>query len=77
MAENQTIWQVVRTALPEIMDVEMKMGHLEREMGDPAVYENPRALARVLASHERLMDEFERLDGSRYESKVLLFYRST
>ncbi|HCB49299.1 MAG TPA: hypothetical protein DEP47_07220, partial [Chloroflexi bacterium] len=68
--DDQTIWQVVRTAVPEIGDVEQKMSHLEKKMGDPAIYEDPKTLAKVLSKHERLLADYERLDGSRYESRL-------
>ena len=68
--DDQTIWQVVRTAVPEIGIVEEKMSHLENKMGDPAIYEDPKTLAKVLSKHERLLADYERLDGSRYESRL-------
>lgn len=68
--DDQTIWQVTRTAVPEIRNVEQKMSHLEKKMGEPAIYEDPKTLAKVLSKHERLLADYEGLDGSRYESRL-------
>lgn len=70
LPDDRTIWQVVQEAVPEIMDVELRMSRLEKKMGDPAIYEDPEALAKVLITHQRLMDDYDRLDGSRYESRL-------
>jgi ATP-binding cassette subfamily F protein 3 len=69
LPDDQTVWQVVQAAVPEIRDVELQMSRLEKEMGDPAIYEDPKTLAKVLLTHQRLVDEYERLDGSRYKSQ--------
>jgi ATP-binding cassette subfamily F protein 3 len=68
--DDQTISQVTRTAVPEIRNVEQKMSHLEKKMGEPAIYEDPKTLAKVLSKHERLLADYEGLDGSRYESRL-------
>ena len=39
-------------------------------MGDPAVYENPDKLAKVMARHERRLLAYEQAEGSRYTSRI-------
>lgn len=68
--DDRTVWQVVRTAVPEILETEKKLGELENKMGDPAVYGDVAALARVMTAHERLLDAYEMLDGPRYEARA-------
>jgi ATP-binding cassette subfamily F protein 3 len=70
LPDDRTVWQVVQAAVPEIRDVELQMSRLEKEMGDPAIYENSKNLNKVLINHQRLIDTYERLDGSRYEARL-------
>lgn len=58
------------TAVPELAAVETNLARLEAKMGDPAVYGDADALAKVLRQHERLLQQYEHLDGSRYQSQV-------
>ncbi len=67
---HQTVWEVVRSAVPELSAVEQKLTELEEQMGDPLVYVNSDTLARVMSAHERAVSEYERLDGQRYEARV-------
>lgn len=67
---GRTVLQEALTAVPEIQQIERKMGHLETEMGQPRVYDDANALARVVAAHEKLMLRFEQMGGSDYESRV-------
>lgn len=70
MEDTHSILQEAMTALPELAQVEQQLDRAELQMADPAVYQNTEALAKVLAHHSRLLDQFERLDGTRYQSKV-------
>jgi ATP-binding cassette subfamily F protein 3 len=67
---NQTIWDEVSTAIPALLAAEEKMAALEGKMGEPDVYGDPTALAKVMIAHERLIDEYERLDGPRYQARI-------
>jgi ATP-binding cassette subfamily F protein 3 len=66
----QTVWEVVRSAVPELLAVEQKLAELEGQMGDPLVYANSDSLSKVMGAHERAMSEYERLDGQRYEARI-------
>ena len=70
MPGNQTVWEEVSKAIPALLAAEEKMAVLEAQMGDPDVYGDPTALAKVMIAHERLIDEYERLDGPRYQARI-------
>lgn len=65
-----TVLQEALKGVPELAAVEGRLEETERRMGDPAVYTDEKQLKRVMAAHERLLAEYERLDGPRYQSKV-------
>jgi ATP-binding cassette subfamily F protein 3 len=68
--DGRTVLQEALRARPELAAVERQMAEVEARMGDPAVYQDEKQLQRVMAAHERLLAEYERLDGARYESVV-------
>lgn len=70
LSEERTVWDEVRQAVPELTAVEASLRKLETQMGDPAVYQDSQALDKVLAAHDRLLAEYERLDGNRYEPRL-------
>jgi ATP-binding cassette, subfamily F, member 3 len=70
MDDERTVLQEALTAVPEMASVEERLLALEAQMADPAVYRDEARLARVLARHTRALDDFQRLEGSRYESRV-------
>lgn len=39
-------------------------------MGEPEVYGNPTTLERIIKQQDRLLVEYEQLDGTRYTSQV-------
>ena len=65
-----TVWDAVLSANADLHRVEAEMRRLETRMGDPAVYNDAREFARVLAAHARAQETFEALEGYRYESSV-------
>ncbi len=70
LADDLTVWDIARMAVPEILETEKKLADLESHMGDPAVYGDPVSLERVLFKHERLLASYERLDGSSYNARI-------
>lgn len=68
--DGRTTLQEALTAIPNLTAVEEKLTHLEAQMADPAVYNDPDRLEKVMAQHGRALDEYDRLDGPRYESRV-------
>lgn len=67
---DKTVLQEAMTAVPQLTAVEASLAALEAQMADPAIYNDAAALEKVLHQHGRALDEFERLDGPRYESRV-------
>ncbi|MFN2108201.1 MAG: ABC-F family ATP-binding cassette domain-containing protein, partial [Anaerolineae bacterium] len=66
----ETVWEAALSANSDIHRLEAEMRRLETRMGDPATYNDEREFARVLAVHARAQEDFERMDGYRYESSV-------
>jgi ATP-binding cassette, subfamily F, member 3 len=55
---------------PRLLEVEAELQRVESRLGQPEVYNNPKALERTLESQARLIEEFDSLGGSNYESRV-------
>ena len=55
---------------PRLLEVEAELQRVESKLGEPDVYNNPKALERALEAQTRLIEEFEALGGSNYESRV-------
>lgn len=67
---GRTLLDEAMTFSPELAAVEAELVHIEAQLGDPAVYNDDKALARTLARQEKALAEYERLDGPRHASKV-------
>jgi ATP-binding cassette subfamily F protein 3 len=67
---GHTVWQETLAASTELVRVEEELARVEDQLGDPAVYADEVALARVLDRQALLLDEFERLGGPTYESRA-------
>ena len=67
---GRTVLQEALTALPELAAIEQELDVLADRMAQPDVYGNPKTLEKALRAQERLLHQFERLEGPRYESKV-------
>jgi len=55
---------------PRIAEIDLELKRLEKKLGDPEVYNNPKALERTLDAQSKLLEEFESLGGLNYESRV-------
>jgi ATP-binding cassette subfamily F protein 3 len=64
------VLQEALTAVPALGRLEQEMERLEQKMGDPAVYGDEIALSRVMTAHEKLLLQFEQMEGPRYQSSV-------
>ncbi|MCP4424567.1 MAG: ABC-F family ATP-binding cassette domain-containing protein [Chloroflexi bacterium] len=67
---GRTVLAEAMTAVPAIAEMEQKMAQLEQKMGQPEVYGSPTALDKVMAQHEKLVVQYEQMDGPRYQSRV-------
>lgn len=55
---------------PRVAEIEAELHHIESKLSDPNVYNNAKALERTLDAQHKLIEEFESLGGSNYESRV-------
>jgi ATP-binding cassette subfamily F protein 3 len=55
---------------PKLAAVERALDRIEAQLADPAVYNAPDTLARVLQRQEQALEEYERLGGSRHGAAV-------
>jgi ATP-binding cassette, subfamily F, member 3 len=55
---------------PRVAEIEAELQRVESRLGEPEVYNNPRALERTLDAQHRLVEEFESLGGMNYASRV-------
>jgi len=55
---------------PRVAEIEHELHRVESKLGEPEVYNNPKALERALDAQHKLLEEFESLGGLNYESRV-------
>ena len=55
---------------PRVAEVDSELARLEAKLGDPDVYNDPKALERTLDAQHILLEEFEALGGQNYDSRV-------
>ena len=55
---------------PRVAEVDGELARLEAKLGEPEVYNNPKALERTLDAQHILLEEFESLGGQNYDSRV-------
>jgi ATP-binding cassette subfamily F protein 3 len=53
-----------------VAEIDTELHRIEAKLGEPDVYNNPKALERALDEQHRLLEEFESLGGLNYESRV-------
>ena len=67
---ERTVLQEAMTAVPRVAEIERSLEALEQQMGQPQVYGDSGTLEKVMRQHEKMLADYERLDGARYASKV-------
>ena len=55
---------------PRLSEVEAELQRVESRLGEPEVYNNPKALERALDAQHKLLEEFESMGGLNYDSRV-------
>jgi len=55
---------------PRVAEIDEELKRIEKKLGEPEVYENPKKLERTLDAQHKLLEEFESLGGLNYESRV-------
>jgi ATP-binding cassette subfamily F protein 3 len=53
-----------------VAQIDTELQRIEAKLGDPDVYNKPKALERTLDAQHKLVEEFESLGGLNYESRV-------
>ncbi|MHB1337732.1 MAG: ABC-F family ATP-binding cassette domain-containing protein [Bellilinea sp.] len=70
LTPGHTLLQEVLAASGELARVEEELQKVEASLADPVVYGDPKMLARVSDRQEKLLNEFESLGGSNFDSRV-------
>ncbi len=66
----QSAFEAALAGQPRVAEIEAELESVEASLGDPAVYQDSKALQRALASQQALLDEYEALDGETYTRRV-------
>ena len=53
-----------------VAEIDAELQRVEAKLGEPDVYNNPKALERALDTQHKLLEEFKSLGGLNYESRV-------
>ena len=53
-----------------VAEIDTELHRVESKLGEPDVYNNPKALERALDAQHKLLEEFKSLGGLNYESRV-------
>ena len=53
-----------------VAEIDAELHRIESKLGEPDVYNNPKALERALDTQHKLLEEFKSLGGLNYESRV-------
>jgi ATP-binding cassette subfamily F protein 3 len=67
---GQTALQAALEGNPRWAEIQQALADVELRMGLPEVYNNSKALARALDEQQRLLEEFQALDGDTYPARV-------
>jgi ATP-binding cassette subfamily F protein 3 len=67
---QQSIFEVVSTASPELSQLPARLSELEASMADPAIANDSMHMARVLAEYGRAQERFEALGGYTLQHRV-------
>ncbi|MBN1149561.1 MAG: ABC-F family ATP-binding cassette domain-containing protein [Anaerolineales bacterium] len=67
---GQTAYEAVLAGAPRWRQVQAELERLEAEMGEPRVYNNPKALARALDTQQQRLEEYMALGGDSYPQRV-------
>lgn len=65
-----TAFQAARDGNPRVAEVEAELARVEAQLGEPAVYNSPKALTRALEAQQKLIEEFDSYGGDRYPARV-------
>lgn len=55
---------------PRVAEIDRELKRVEKKLGDPEVYSDPKKLERTLDSQHKLLEEYSSLGGLNYDSRV-------
>ncbi|MCL4395401.1 MAG: ATP-binding cassette domain-containing protein [Chloroflexi bacterium] len=67
---SRTVLEEALDASPTLSALESELDRLNKQMADPAVYDDARRLERVLDAHARAVAEFEEKGGLNFDNRV-------
>ena len=67
---DQTALSAAMDGNPRIAELQTGLERIETSLGDPLVYNNPKALQRALHQQERYLEEYTQLGGDSYPARV-------
>ena len=67
---DQSAFEAALAGNPRIAELEVALNQLEARLGQPAVYSDERALARLLEQQQHLVEEYQALGGDHYAGRV-------
>lgn len=67
---QQTAIALTLDGNPRAAEIEIELNRVEAKLGDPTVYNNPKALERTLEVQQKLLDEYEALGGASYPARA-------
>ncbi len=67
---DQTALSAAIAGNPRYFELRSELEQIEASLGDPRVYNHPKALARALANQERCLDAYTSLGGDTYPERV-------
>ncbi|MFC1960203.1 ribosomal protection-like ABC-F family protein [Chloroflexota bacterium] len=70
LTPGRTLLQEAMQMPPDLLRLEESLAAVEERLADPVVYGDERKLTKTLDKQARLLDEYERAGGPRFESKV-------
>jgi len=70
LEEGQTAFSAALAGNPRVAELLVELERVEVSLGDPQVYNNPKALQRALTQQERHLEEYTRLGGDGYPDRV-------
>lgn len=67
---EQEVWQAALQGNPRLWQVKAELEQVEASLGEPQVFDNPRALGRALDAQQALLVAYEALGGDSYPGRV-------
>ena len=67
---GQSALEAALAGQPRLAQIDAELERVEASLGDPAVYQNTKALQRALVIQQALLDEYGALDGETYAGRV-------